>query len=253
MAKIVANLGWLAVVTALVLPGCSIKSMANSYLLASLQGSQNSLQQSENYQLVERALPPFIVLVDSALQDDPENIPMLRKAAEFNTSYALSFIEDKDPHWASLHYQKAREYMWRVMNLKYQIQRQDIIGLQEKQVEKKLAVMGAETVPDLFWWGMSWGLLINVKRDDVATISEFPYVRIIMQRVLQLAPGYQNGLPHLFFGVYYGSSTKALGGKPEEGKKHFEQIAQITHGEFLLAKVLCAKTYARSVQKSSSI
>ncbi|MBP7022312.1 MAG: hypothetical protein KBC30_10935 [Planctomycetes bacterium] len=228
--------------------GCSATGMFNSYLVSSLEGSNSTLFESENYQLLEEALPSFIILLENAVANDPSDDVLLAKAAEINTFYALTFLEEKDARWASLHYKQAKKYAWEVMKLRYDLQESDIVGQKDDKIQKILKRFKKKSVPDLFWLGMSWGLLINLNKDDVTHVAEFPYVRMIMERVLDLKPDYQNGLPYLFFGAYYGGSSPALGGNPEKGKEYFEKVIALTKGEFLTAKVMYATTYARTIQ-----
>ncbi len=228
----------------LVLSGCSI----SGFLDDSLENFQTVLQESENARLMDRGLPTFIITLDTLLYNDKDSIALLRKAAQLHVSYALSFVESQDIYSASLHYAQAKEYMTRIFLEEYEWDINKIIGKSEQKLIHKLQQIEKDEAPDLFWLAMSWGLWINTKRDDAAALAQFPYIRVMMEHTLKLIPEYQNGLPHLFFGVYYGSGTKALGGDPEKGKYHFDKIIEMTQGEFLLPKVLCAKTYCCSVQ-----
>lgn len=229
--------------------GCSPQSIIQNSLLSSLEGTQESLAQSKNPELVERALPPFIVLLDATIHKDKENPKLLMTGAKLHASFALSFVEDKDPHWAALHYESARNYASRAIAISYDIQSKDLIGQEDAKVKALLAArFQKENIDDLLWWGLSWGLWINSHRDDVQVIAEFPYVRLIMERALELDPTYENGMPHLFFGLYYSSSSKNVGGEPEKGKAHFEKLLALTHGELLSVKVIYARTYAKTVQ-----
>ena len=65
-----------------------------------------------------------------------------------------------------------------------------------------------------------------------------------LKRVLELDENYFYGGPHRGLGVFYGSRTKLLGGKPEEAKAHFEASLNLTKGNFLINSLLFAKTYA---------
>lgn len=235
---------WMILCFPLILVGCSLQG----YLTSSLEGSNSALQQTENFRLMEHGLPSFLIILDSLAQGDPEDEDLLLTASQFHTSYALSFVELKDPEWAMQHYKTAKEYMDRLMELDYDIISKNIVGRPEQELEQKLQSFHKDEAPVLFWWGMSWGLWVNGNRDKPQIISQFPYVKVIMKRVLELDPAYQNGLPHLFFGVYYGSISSALGGDPEQGKKHFDQVIALTDGEYLTAKVLCANTYCRTIQ-----
>ncbi|HUH01488.1 MAG TPA: TRAP transporter TatT component family protein [Kofleriaceae bacterium] len=52
-------------------------------------------------------------------------------------------------------------------------------------------------------------------------------------------------LPHVALGLLYTSRGEAVGGDPEQGKRHFERAIDITGGKFLLAKVMLARNYGR--------
>jgi hypothetical protein len=232
------------------LMGCSTTGMFNSFLVSALSGdadSGSSIFESENYQLLEASLPPFILLVENAAAGSPDDDELLAKATELNVFYAMSFLQEKDPEWASLHYKQAKKHAWKVMKLRYDIREKDIVGQPESNIDYLLRKFDKESAPDLLWLGLSWGLWINLNKDDSSAVAEFTYVRKIMERVLELIPNYQNGLPHLFFGSYY-SSSQAMGGSPEKAKEHFDAVLKLTNGEYLTAKVMYATNYACAIQ-----
>lgn len=232
------------------LMGCSATGMFNSFLVSALSGNDSggsAIFESENYQLVEASLPPFILLIENAVAGSPKDDKLLAKATELNVFYAMSFLEAKDPEWAALHYKQAKKHAWKVMKLRYDIKENDIVGQSESKIDYLLRKFDKESAPDLLWLGLSWGLWINLNKDNSSAVAEFTYVRKIMERVLELIPNYQNGLPHLFFGAYY-SSSPAMGGNPEKAKEHFDEVLKLTNGEFLTAKVMYATNYACAIQ-----
>jgi len=76
-------------------------------------------------------------------------------------------------------------------------------------------------------------------------VAQLPRVRLIMERIVELNPAWQQGGAHLYLGVLSTLLPPALGGKPEVGKQHFEAAIEISGGKNLMAKVLYAEKYAR--------
>jgi hypothetical protein len=68
-----------------------------------------------------------------------------------------------------------------------------------------------------------------------------------MRRVVQLNESYQDGGAHLYLGVLATLLPPALGGKAEEGRKHFECAVALSRGKNLMAKVAYARHYARLI------
>jgi len=68
-----------------------------------------------------------------------------------------------------------------------------------------------------------------------------------MARVVELEESYDHGEAHVYLGVIATLLPPALGGKPEEGRAHFERAIQISEGRDLTAKVEYARRYARIV------
>jgi len=112
----------------------------------------------------------------------------------------------------------------------------------------ELQQLRKKEVPALFWTAYAWGSLILLQQNSPARIAELPIVDMMMQRVLELDENYFFGGPHLFYGGYFGSRPKTLGGDPERARKHILQAIEITKGKYLMAKFLFAKFYAAPAQ-----
>jgi hypothetical protein len=67
----------------------------------------------------------------------------------------------------------------------------------------------------------------------------------MMERVVELDETYDHGRAHLYLGVIATLLPPTLGGKPEEGRSHFERGIQLSAGRDLMAKVEYARRYAR--------
>jgi hypothetical protein len=78
-------------------------------------------------------------------------------------------------------------------------------------------------------------------------VADKARVELMMQRVVELEEGYDRGSAHLYLGVLATLIPEALGGKPEEGRRHFERAAELSGGRNLMAPLLMASEYARAV------
>ena len=68
-----------------------------------------------------------------------------------------------------------------------------------------------------------------------------------MKWVLETDENFFNGGPHLYFAMRNVALPPSLGGKPEDGLKHFRMVESLTRGTHLLAKLLQAQFYAPSL------
>lgn len=225
-------------------PGCSLKTIASSYLQETMAKTAEKLQESPNAYLIERALPAFIVLLDSSVADNPEDISLLQQAAKLHTAYAISFAEPVNPAWARLHYQQAKQYMENAWKLKYNRVPREIPFQEFKSWSSKLP---KEDVPMLFWLAVSWGSYIHTALDDTQAIGDIPYVETLIKQVVQLDEEYEHGSGHLFLGVFY-SAFRATGEK-EEARQHFEKALQLTKGELYSVHVAYARSFATAFKE----
>ncbi len=69
-----------------------------------------------------------------------------------------------------------------------------------------------------------------------------------MSKVMEMDETYYYAGPHFFFGAFYGSRSKLMGGDPEKSRRHFEKSLELTENRFLLTHLLYAKTYAVQTQ-----
>ncbi|MEM7563774.1 MAG: TRAP transporter TatT component family protein, partial [Pseudomonadota bacterium] len=58
---------------------------------------------------------------------------------------------------------------------------------------------------------------------------------------------YDGGGAHIYLGVIKSFLPVALGGKPEEGRAHFESAIEISSDQNLMIRVLMAEHYARTI------
>jgi hypothetical protein len=122
---------------------------------------------------------------------------------------------------------------------------------------------------------MGLGSAINMNKDKVEFIDMAANAEVILKRIVVMdgegkifvkgkdwnqaefdarfgkasgsppADPVERAMPHIALGLLYTSRAEAIGGDPDQGKKHFERAIELTGGKFLLAKVLYARGYGR--------
>jgi len=253
---------WIAAgVSLLFLSGCSLKKMAASMTASVVKDASKALEEEGDYDLAAAAAPGNLKLVEGLFQVIPENAELLELLARSFASYALAFTEeaalearaagDEDRYERLLNraialYERGGRYGLRLLGLKR--------GFDEAwkkggdALEQKLAEFGPGEEGQLFWTAYGWAGAINLGQDRVENLALLPKVMAMMKRVLAINEAYYFGGAHLFMGGYNMSLPKALGGKPEKAKEHFEKAVALTGGKALLVKMLYAEMYARKAE-----
>ncbi len=106
-----------------------------------------------------------------------------------------------------------------------------------KKVEK-------EDVEPLFWAAYAVGRGISLQKDDPMQVIDLARVELMMRRILELDETFYFGSAHLFYAVYYGDRSPAIGGDPEKAKEHIDKVDEINDGKFLMSKFYLARYYA---------
>ena len=229
------------------LAGCSavnraaVRSTANVLSL----GRVASLEEPD-YQLAREAISSQLKLIETLLMSDPDNRALRRLAAEGFGGAAFLFLEDSEPERAKGLYMRGRDHALAALAL-----RPPFRGLADKpadEFEKSLKSATGADVPELFWAGFCWAGYVNLSKDDASALADLPKVVALMRRVSALDPGYHFDGTDLFFGVYYASRPRLLGGDPQKAKASFERAVLFTKGRYLTAPLLEARWYAVAVQ-----
>ena len=95
------------------------------------------------------------------------------------------------------------------------------------EYEAWVAGLKAKDVPLAYGLGASWAGWMQANADDFAAIAELSRVKILMQRMLELNPEYDNGGPYLYMGVFESLLPPSVGGKPQLAREHFEKAVEI--------------------------
>ena len=222
--------------------GCaSLISSATSGFTESLG---QSILDNPDVEMVRDGAPSFLLLMDGFLANNPDSVTLLTQSSRLNSAYAAAFVTD--PARAQRLQLKAFEQAQRAtcLSLKNAC---ELRTRKFSEYEEWLAAQSENAVPSLFLLGSAWAGWIQANSDDFAAIAELGRVKALMQRVAELDESYDYGGPQLYLGVFETLLPPAMGGRPEIGRDHFERAIELSHGDYLMTKVMFASQYARLV------
>jgi hypothetical protein len=230
----------------LLLNGCATlaSSVAASVSSKMAQNLSRAFSNYDDLATVETAVPAYLLMVESFLGQDPNNESLLLTASRLYNSYTSAFV--KDPERAARLSQKGFGYALRVVCNRHP----EACGLKDQPFEQFQAVIARMTrddLPSLYALGAAWATDVQARQADWNAIAELPRIESIMNRVLTVDEAFETGGAHLYMGVFSTLIPPALGGHPEEGRKHFERALEISGKKNLMAHVLYARHYARMV------
>ena len=222
------------------LGGCAnLASSAASRIANNLSGA---IMNQDDPETVEAGMPSYLLMVDGMIEGDPQNENVLLAGSKLYGAYAAAFV--KEPERAKRLARKARDYSDRALCA----HGAKLCQLLEKPYDDVAAVIAglkADDVPLLYTSATAWAGWIQANSGDWNAIANLAKVKAIMVRVVELDETYSHGEAHLYLGVIATLLPPTLGGKPEEGRVHFERAITLSAGRDLMAKVEYARRYAR--------
>ncbi len=213
-----------------------MRSMADS--LGEAIANQNDLP------TVREGQPAYLLLIDGFILDDPENENLLLAGARLYDTYAGIFV--KDEARAQRLSEKARNYARRALCQPHP----DLCKFDQgafEDFEREVVKMKAKDLPLLYGYATAWVGWIQAHSGDFRAIADLPKVELAFEQVIKLDARYERGQAQLYLGVLRTLRPPALGGKPEVGRKHFENAIEYSEGRNLYAKVEFARRYARLI------
>jgi predicted anti-sigma-YlaC factor YlaD len=227
------------VVVAVLLTGCSLRTMAINTVADSLVAAGDVYASDDDPELVRQALPFALKTIESLLAEQPENRKLLLAGCRGFTQYSYAFVDTHADSLESVDYRaalaererglklylRARDYCLRSLELESLG-----IGRQlEVAPETALAAFGVDEVPLLYWTGAAWGGAISLGKDRPELMADLPAVRALIERSLELDPDYDLGAAHSVM-IVLEALPEAMGGSPERARDHFEQAVELSRG-----------------------
>ena len=222
-----------------VLSGCA--SMIAEDLARDLQ---KGILNQDDPAIVRAGAPAYILIIDGSIQSKPTDRSLLMTGARLYGTYATVFVEDKTR--AKLLSARARDFARRAICLA----RPELCQPDQNSFDRFVAVINKMEKGDidlLYTYATTWAAWVLANKEDWNAIADLPKIEAMMERVVALDDGYEGGQTHVYLGVLQTRLPASMGGKPEQGRAHFEQAIKLSGGRNLVAKVELARGYARLV------
>jgi hypothetical protein len=247
------------------LSGCNIQKLTVNTTSKVLVKAQPSIKQEPDYDMAARAIPASLKTVEGFHMVDPENKRLVKILAEGYCQYATGFIEDEweiaelDKRFDEAEYQSQRATKAFIRCMGYGLEllggdwKKALTGNNAEFI-KKVSGAGKDDRDGLLWVGVGLAGAINQNKDDIALVAHLAKARAIFERIAQLDENDNDrdptlrALPHIALASMAVALSKAMGGDPVLGQKHFQRAMEITQHKFLLAQVFYARRYAVAVQ-----
>ena len=193
--------------------------------------------------LVRQGIPSYLMLIDGMLQSYPENRDLFLAGAQAYASYASVLEEDEGDRAANLS-ERAKQYALKALELTPPFFK-GVLGKPLEVFQERLQQTDKKHVPTLFWVGNIWAGWIAAGSEGPAAMADLPWVEALMDRALQLDPGFYYGGSHLFKAILLSARPEQFGGNLEKAQEHFKKAMDYGQGKFLLTDVYYAEYYAR--------
>lgn len=202
----------------------------------------DAILNNNDLKTVEQGAPSYLLMVDSLIAKDPKNVKILYSAANLYCSYSGLFVND--PERSKKMADKALKYARQAVCLNNP-KVCNLTSLKFEEFERTIASMGRSNIAPLYSLGNAWARWIIANSDNFDAVADIASIEVIMKRVTEIEPAYQDGGAWVYLGTLSCLLPPALGGTPEIGKAHYEKALMVSHEKNLAIKVMYAKYYAK--------
>ena len=192
--------------------------------------------------LVRQGIPSYLMLIDGMLQSYPENRDLLLAGAQAYAAYASVLDEDEQDRAAYLS-DRAKQYALKALEMTPPFK--DALGKPLEVFQERLKQTDKKQVSTLFWVGNIWAGWIASSNEGASAMADLPWVEALMERVLELDPGFYYGGPHLFKAILLSARPEQFGGNLKKAQEQFQKALDYSQGKFLMTDVYYAEYYAR--------
>ncbi len=220
--------------------GCSIRIIAARNVANTLSESGDVFSRDDDPELIRAAVPFGLKTYESLLESVPTHEPLLLTTCRGYTQYAYAFLEgDAEALGEAEHHQQVKELRDRALNLylrgrAFCLRAMDlrVPGSSQKVVqdpEAALAGFEKKDVALLYWTAASWGAAIALGIDRPELVIDFPSVRALADRAIELDDAWSRGALHELM-ISLDSLPEALGGNSERARQHFRKAVELQQG-----------------------
>ncbi|MFT3925077.1 MAG: TRAP transporter TatT component family protein [Myxococcales bacterium] len=249
------------------LPGCNVGRIAANSSTKVAEAGSEGINGFWDYEIFGQAVPGAILQSEALVRSSPNNEDLLLGLAKSYVSYAYGWVQDD---WEQADdkgdFEKADRLEQRVMLL---YKRAAQLGLRAThardgggQLREKLKARdlpalktylsqnftNKEDAAALYWAGLAWGSQMANSGGSVADLADAPVARTLLERSVELDPGYADAGALGVLGTVEASFPELFGGNLEKAKGYYERALEVCNRRNHLILLSYAKTYAVAKQ-----
>ncbi len=224
------------------LNGCgAIMRQASSELAANLGAA---IQSHDDPATVAAALPAWMLLLEALIRSQPDNADLLFDTARLYSVYSGLFVAE--PERQKRLADRALDYARRGLC----VEDQALCAALDRpylDFEPVVLAAGAADIQAAYRYATVWVGWVQAHRAEYAALADLPKVELLLHRVVDLAPGLDDGAPYLYLAVLNSQRPAAVGGNLDGAREYYRRALSQSAGRNLLIKVYYAEQYARMV------
>ncbi len=234
--------GWLLLLLLSALAGCSpMKYSVSHVMVPLLENSREAAYLSDDTRTFGDAAPSNLFLLEGMIQTDPENEDLRLNTAMLYFFYGFAYMEEEDPDYASLLYEKGLNHAW--VALVAECDLSEDRGIPFSEFETLVSSIGPDQVPAAVWTAICWSQYISLHLDKTSVMRDIPKVQALLDRAIELDGSYFEGMPFVMQGSLHAFKPKIMGGDTEASATSFERAFAISGNSFLLSRFFYARYY----------
>lgn len=210
-----------------------------------MAGNLNTAMMNQNDpEIVRDGAPAYLLMLDSFVEGSPDNVGMLRAAAELYAAYGVVFVDDNER--ARKLTARGRSYGQRALCAA----EPRACGMWDLPYDGFVAVLDeveGDHVPALYTFALTWLAFIQAHREDWTALARLPQVEAALLRLQVLDPAFRQAKVEHYLAVLNTIRPPALGGDFDSGLAHYQRALALSSGRDLSIKVDFAKYYARTL------
>jgi len=242
----------------LIIQGCSIKKFALKTTAEIMETASLAIEEEKDIEIAKYAIFANAKTIEGMRKVDPENLQLTLIVVKALFSLSFSFIEDEYEKYRFSHPATKAKVAKRRASVLYR--RAYLYGLEFVKSEcselknpatallsnfkKCLSEMDDDYTELLFWTGFAWSKYIFLNLGTPKSVAQLPKVVAIMDKIKKEDESIYFGNLYTFYGVYYGSRPKMLGGNAKKSLEYFNKAINYNKKTNLMAHLFKAQYYA---------
>ena len=242
------------IISSQLITGCSFSISSFSDNLG------NAVKANNDTETVIQALPAYLILLDSLIENDPEDEDLLIASSKLMNAYSallaaeiemLSSEDNRNTYYENKLKRQQKKLVKKSLNriseaiCLYDENLCSITSIKYSEFSEKIKNTNSDDIEILYQLGTSWASWLQVNTDDWNAMAQLPQIKLIMKTVNTYDEGWDNAGANMYLGVLNSFIPVTLGGNPEVGKEYFEKAILLTEGKNQMVKVLYAEYYSR--------